>query len=378
MRINSTTAAAEAPDTSRRGPLRRDALGAQRRTAVNAVGTCAFLLVAVGVYLGGSGYTVFTFSMVAIFGLVAVSQEWLVGRAGQISLGAAAIMAVGAYTVYGVSGQPWAVFPIPLIMAALSGAAIGLVVGIPGVRFTGIYLMLSTLALQELVSFAGQWWQGLNYQGGFPIASPSLVGADLSSAKSFFLVTVIILGIALLALRGIYRSPAGRGWEAMRQSEIAASTLGVHNTRWKLVAFVGSSAMTAVGGALFGYLNNSVSYTNFTLDVSITLLLMVFIGGTGTLTGPLLGAVIIVYFPIEINRLTQLFPANSGAAAWVTAHEAVLADIAYGLMLMIVLLLERGGAFGLGARLLRLMSRMWQRRRGGHGIPALEGHRDHG
>ena len=136
--------------------------------------------------------------------------------------------------------------------------------------------------------------------------------------------------------------------------------------------------MTAVAGALFGYLNNSVSYTNFTLDVSITLLLMIFIGGTGTLTGPLLGAVIIVYFPIEIQRLTQLFPANSGAAAWVSTNEAVLAGIAYGLMLMIVLLFERGGTFGLGVRLLRLMRRMWRRQRGGYGVAALEGHRDHG
>ena len=238
MRINSTTAAKDAPDASSQEPPKQGMLGARHRMAVNAVGTCAFLLVAVGVYLAGSSYTVFTFSLVGIYGLVAVSQEWLVGRAGQISLGAAAIMAVGAYTVYAVGDQPWAVFPVPLIMAALSGAAIGLVVGIPGVRFIGIYLMLSTLALQELVSFAGQWWQGLNYQGGFPIASPSFLGTDLSSAKSFYLVTVIILGIALLVLRGIYRSPVGRGWEAMRQNEIAASTLGVHGTRWKLVAFV--------------------------------------------------------------------------------------------------------------------------------------------
>lgn len=338
-------------------PLRELRTMKVRRRRSDALGAAAFVLIVAWVYFDASDFNVYSFTLVGIFGLVAVSQEWLTGRAGQVSMGAAAIMASGAYAMELVHDQSWAVFPVPLLVAGAAGAAIGGVVGVAGLRFTGLYLLLATLALQVMVGEMGRRYQGVRYEGGFVVAPPKVAGIDFASSHAYFLLVATCLALVMLILRGIYRSPVGRGWEAMRQNEIAATALGVHAARWKLVAFIGSSSITAMAGALYGYLNYIISYSSFTLELSVTLLLMVFIGGRGTLCGPLLGAVTIVFFPVMVSRLTRAAP-SSGLTDWILTNEAHLASAAYGLMLMLVLLFERDGLFGLARRVVSFVARL--------------------
>jgi branched-chain amino acid transport system permease protein len=291
--------------------------------------------------------------LIAVYAIVTVSQEWLFGRAGLVSLGPAAIMAVGAFTTARLSVTDWAIFPIPILVSFVFGAFVGLLIGIPGLRFSGLYLMLTTLALQFIVSFAAQKYQSQDIvnQAGFTVKPPQWGSIELGTSRNLFITSVIILGLALVALTGIYRGVPGRVWNAMRQDEAAASVLGANLVRWKLLAFVGSSALTAVGGSLYAYQAGQVDYNSYSLDLGLALVVMVFIGGVGTLTGPILGAVVIVLMPLGVQHVADWFSGFPTLSDWLTLHEATVSNGVYGLVLLLVLLFERDGIFGLIRRL---------------------------
>ncbi|HVV08120.1 branched-chain amino acid ABC transporter permease [Amycolatopsis sp.] len=331
-------------------------------------GTVIYVVAALAIFLGGSDNLLYQGVLVAIYAIVTVSQEWLFGRAGLVSLGPAAIMAVGAFTTARLSAEGWGVFPVPLLVSFVFGGVIGLLIGIPGLRFSGLYLMLTTLALQFIVSFAAQRYQGLDHLAGFSVEPPHWGSLDLSTPQALFAIAAVVLGLVLAGLYALYRGVPGRIWNAMRQDEAAASVLGVHLVRWKLAAFVGSSALTAVGGSLFAYQAGQVTYAGFSLDLSLALVVMVFIGGVGTLTGPVLGALVIVLLPLGVNQLAGTLSGSGELASWLTLHEAVLANAIYGLVLLLVLLYERDGIFGLLRRLAHALLALGRRLR-----PAGEG-----
>jgi branched-chain amino acid transport system permease protein len=316
-------------------------------------GAAAFVIAVLAVFFGGSGYVLYEAVLVCIYAIVTVSQEWLFGRAGLVSLGPAAIMAVGAFTTATLSTEGWAVFPVPVLVSLVFGGVVGLIIGIPGLRFSGLYLMLTTLALQFIVAFAGQEYQGMNilHQAGIPVSPPHWGSLQLTSSRSLFVISAVILGLILLALSALYRGVPGRIWNAIRQDEAAASVLGVNVARWKVAAFIGSSALTAVGGSLYAYQSALADYNSYSLDLSLALVVMVFIGGVGTMTGPIIGAAVIVLLPLGVSQLAGTLSGFPSVSAWLTTNEAILANGAYGFVLLLVLLFERDGIFGLLRRL---------------------------
>jgi branched-chain amino acid transport system permease protein len=120
--------------------------------------------------------------------------------------------------------------------------------------------------------------------------------------------------------------------------------------RWKVTAFMGSSALTAVGGSLYAYQSLLTDYTSYSLDLSLALVVMVFIGGVGTMTGPIIGAAVIVLLPLGVSQLASSLAGFSTVSAWLATNEAIIANGAYGLVLLLVLLFERDGIFGLPHR----------------------------
>jgi branched-chain amino acid transport system permease protein len=336
---------------------------AVRLRSPRLAGSAAFVIAVLAVFFGGSGYVLYEAVLVCIYAIVTVSQEWLFGRAGLVSLGPAAIMAVGAFTTATLSTEGWAVFPVPVLVSLVFGGVVGLIIGIPGLRFSGLYLMLTTLALQFIVAFAGQEYQGMNilHQAGIPVSPPHWGSLQLVSSRSLFVISAVILGLILLALSALYRGVPGRIWNAIRQDEAAASVLGVNVARWKVAAFVGSSALTAVGGSLYAYQSALADYNSYSLDLSLALVVMVFIGGVGTMTGPIIGAAVIVLLPLGVSQLAGTLSGFPAVSAWLTTNEAILANGAYGFVLLLVLLFERDGIFGLLRRLslacLRLLRR---------------------
>jgi branched-chain amino acid transport system permease protein len=336
---------------------------AARLRSPRLAGAAAFVIAVLAVFFGGSGYVLYEAVLVCIYAIVTVSQEWLFGRAGLVSLGPAAIMAVGAFTTATLSTEGWAVFPVPVLVSLVFGGVVGLIIGIPGLRFSGLYLMLTTLALQFIVAFAGQEYQGMNilHQAGIPVSPPHWGSLQLASSRSLFVISAVILGLILLALSALYRGVPGRIWNAIRQDEAAASVLGVNVARWKVAAFIGSSALTAVGGSLYAYQSALADYNSYSLDLSLALVVMVFIGGVGTMTGPIIGAAVIVLLPLGVSQLAGTLSGFPAVSAWLTTNEAILANGAYGFVLLLVLLFERDGIFGLLRRLglggLRLLRR---------------------
>lgn len=346
---------------------------AARLRSPRLAGSAAFVIAVLAVFLGGSAYVLYEAVLVCVYAIVTVSQEWLFGRSGLVSLGPAAIMAIGAFTTATLSGEGWAVFPVPVLVSLVFGGIVGLIIGIPGLRFSGLYLMLTTLALQFIVAFAGQEYQGRNimHQAGIPVIPPHWGSLELASSRSLFLICAVILGLILLALSALYRGVPGRIWNAIRQDEAAASVLGVNVARWKVAAFIGSSALTAVGGSLYAYQSALADYNSYSLDLSLALVVMVFIGGVGTMTGPIIGAAVIVLLPVGVSQLAGSLSGLPAVSAWLTTNEAILANGAYGFVLLLVLLFERDGIFGLLRRLAVACLRLsrWVRAGGRSGRP---------
>jgi len=344
------------PAVSRRAARGRGRPWTPRRLWSLLGGPALFVVVALFVIYGQSGYGLYQASIVLVYCVVALGQEWLTGRAGQISLGAAAFMAIGAFVGARTAQQSWAPFPLPLLAAALAGGLVGIVIGLSSLRFRGLYLALSTLALQFFVQFAALEYQGGN-QGGVVPPIPKLFGYEFSEGRPFVILMVVIVGLLLLLLRGMYSRAPGRAWAALRQSEVASAVSGVDVMRWKLAAFAGSSAVIAVGGCLFAYLTGSATYQPYTIYLTVSVLVMVFVGGTGSMVGALLGAVLVGLLPYWIQDIGNEFADNPSVYAWFSVHGATLAIAVYGLALLLVLVFEREGLYGLLRRLWLLLLR---------------------
>lgn len=317
-----------------------------------------FVAVAAVVLLAGSDFVVFQATLITIYAVVALSQEWLFGRAGQVSLGAAALMAVGAYATALTSDKSAMPFPLPLLVSLVAGGLVGAVIALPGLRFRGLYLMLTTLALQFIVSFAAKKMQGLDHLSGYLVTIP----AWLAEPRHLLLLCLGVLAAVMLLLDGLYRSAPGRAWSAVRQNEVAAAVMGVSTVKWKVLAFIGSSAICSLGGGLYAMSLGNVDFNSFSLNLGLTIVVIVFVGGLGRILGPIVGAVFIGYLPIILDDVTRLLPATSSIATWVTPREALLASAIYGLLLLLVLLFERDGIAGLLARAGRWTQRRASRR----------------
>lgn len=321
-----------------------------------------FAALAITVLFTSNTLALYEVSLILVYSIAAVGQDWLVGRTGQISLGAAAFMAIGAFTTARLAVVSWAFFPIPLLVAGLFGGLVGLVVGVAGLRFRGLYLALSTLALQFVVSYLAQTYQGSNL-GGYPVQAPKIGSLVITAGRPFDALLMAVLGLFMLFLNGMFQRAPGRAWSAIRQNETAATVAGVEVTRWKLLAFIGSSAITAVAGGLLAYQSGNVTYEPFTLGLAVSVLVMIFVGGIGSLWGAVVGATLVTMLPFWIQSTTSDLAGIPSLSNWLSLNGSEVASALYGLALVLVLLFERRGIVGLLKRLGSRVSRIrsWSR-----------------
>jgi branched-chain amino acid transport system permease protein len=253
--------------------------------------------------------------------LAALGLNLLTGYAGQLSLGSAAFMAVGAFAAFNFDLRlPGLPLLLTIGLAGLSAAAVGLVFGLPSLRLRGFYLAVSTLAAQFFVTWALTKFAGFsNDSPSGVIDAPPLDVAGFSfatPAERYLFALTIVAVLTFLAYR-LVRSPTGRNFVAVRDNETAARIIGVPVLRTKLLAFALSSFVIGVAGALwaFAYLR-TVEPHGFNLDRSFQILFIVIIGGLATIRGAFFGAALIVVFPLVLSRVGQaLFGAvfDSGA-----------------------------------------------------------------
>src|SRR5688572_13229260 len=230
-------------------------------------------------------------SLVFIYGLCGLSLMVLAGYTGLVSLGHAAFLGIGAYAhVFFVQdlGVPW-VFSVALACAVT--AAVGVLVGLPALRMTGVYLTIATLAFALIIQEVFSRWDGVT--GGLkgkPVNKPALFGVSFASELAFYFLCLAVLIGALWLTANLLRSPTGRAWVAIRDSEIAAQSMGVNLAVYKTMAFGYSAALMGLAGALFAHKIGFLAPDIFSVLLSIQLLLMVVVGGLGSLHGAIYGA----------------------------------------------------------------------------------------
>ncbi|MEO6603685.1 MAG: branched-chain amino acid ABC transporter permease [Polyangiaceae bacterium] len=266
------------------------------------------LLLAVAVPLLGNDYL---FSAVLIpflvLSLAGLGLNILTGYTGQLSLGSAAFMAVGAFATYNFQLRlPWLPLLVSIALGGVMAALVGIFFGLPSLRIKGFYLIVSTLAAQFFVEWVltkFSWFSNDSSSG--VITAPRLIvaGWDFSAPAGRYLLTLIIVVALTWVARNLVRSQTGRNWMAVRDMDTAARVLGIPILRAKLQAFAVSSFYCGVAGALwaFAYLG-TVEPHGFDLDRSFQVLFIVIIGGLGSLSGSFIGAAFIVLLPILLSN----------------------------------------------------------------------------
>src|SRR5256885_16714897 len=248
-----------------------------------------------------SGYVLSQLQFICIYSIVGLGLMLLTGYTGQISLGHAAFLAVGAYTeaLLQAAGMP---LVVSLVSAALLSAAVGIIIGLPALRLKGIYLAIATFAFNVIVEEIITRWESLTGgSSGKSLRAIEVFGFRLSSPESFYYLCLALTVLAVLALINLLRSPTGRAFVAIRDSEVSASCMGINLAYYKTISFALSAALTGVGGALYAHKVGFISPEQFTLIQSIELVTIVIIGGVGSLHGAGMGAAFILLLAHAIS-----------------------------------------------------------------------------
>lgn len=240
-------------------------------------------------------YTVFLLSLLAVYALVSLGLNLLMGYTGQIAAGHAGFLAIGAYfTAIVGANLVWIPCPVILLLAGVFTGIIGFILGIPILRLKGFYIAMATLAFGVVVSeIILQWSSITGGDDGFSVPAARIGGfAFDSDLKLFYLIIPVTLVMTILA-KNIVNGYIGRAFIALRESEIAAQTIGIDLAKYKTIAFAISAFYTGVAGGLFAYLITFLSPDAFTIELSIDFIAMIVIGGMGSILGSIIGAVIL-------------------------------------------------------------------------------------
>jgi len=305
-------------------------------TPLQILAMLAVLLAAGGLVLSLNGYFVFVIAGVAMLAICGVGLNLLLGLTGQVSFGHVGFYAIGAYTVAILTGQAgwsfWAAWPVGALIAALLGGLLAL----PALRVKGPGLAMVTIAFGFIVEHGAVEWRALTggQNGLMGIAQPSLPGVE-GGERALALIALAVLGVALAAYARIARGSWGAAMRAVRDSETAAASIGVNPLVVKTVGFAFSAALAGLAGGLFAPLQGMVTPGMFSFLQSILFVLVVMIGGAGTVVGPVAGAVVVGLLPELLSSLENL------------------RLLCFGMLLLVVLWVAPTGMVGVVTDLLR-------------------------
>lgn len=299
----------------------------------------------------------------AYLAIAAGGLTLLTGFSGQLSLGHGAFLAVGAYTtaVLLQDGDP----PFPLVgvmaTAVVVTVVVGAVVGVAAARLRGPYVAGATLALAIAVPALARYVDGLGQEQGLHVLVPDVpswfdnavwyvTGHDVDPTSYVAYLGWIALIVTYILLANLMRSRVGRTWRALSNDDVAAELAGIRLGRARVIAFVVSTAAAGLAGAVMAMAVRVTAPSGFPVDLSVTLLSAIVLGGLGTLSGALIGSALLTFLPQAVT--------SWGTSAGLSdVRAAELAPVAYGLIMMAVVLLAPAGIVG-------SLHRAWWRRRG--------------
>ena len=292
---------------------------------INYIVIGALTLVLGAMTLAGNRFDnslLFLLEKMAISIILAVSLSLVVSFLGELSLGHAGFMCVGAYLGGKIAsllvpalGNGLVAFSISLVVGAAAAAICGVIIGIPALRLRGDYLAIVTLAFGEIVKTLFQNTSDESFGGTLGLDTPRY------DKKYLFLIAFVLVLIALAVIQNFIRSKHGRAVTAIRDNEIAAKATGINVTKYKLIAFTISAALAGVAGVLYSYSNYTVQSAKFDYNYSIEILVMVVLGGMGSINGSIIAATLITWL-------------NTWLPTVLTGEMAVLQNLLYALILI--------------------------------------------
>lgn len=281
--------------------------------------------------------------LIAVVG--ALGLNILVGNTGQISVGHAAFMSVGAYTAANLAVRLGLPFWITLPAGGLMAALIGALVGIPSLRIKGLYLAIATLASQLIIEWVINHTPAISggVQASIQVPRPVVFGYDVRTQGQLYFFLLFFAVIAIVGAINIVRSRIGRAFIAIRDQDIAAEIIGINIFRYKLIAFAISSFYAGVCGVLYTYYFGIANYEAFQIVVSVDYLAMIIIGGLGSVLGSILGAIFVTMLPIAIRLFVEAFGSHIWETGALSAVAASMRLIIFGFLIILFLVVEPEG-----------------------------------
>ena len=292
--------------------------------------------------------------LVAIFGIIALGLNLLLGHTGQLSLGQAAFYGIGAYASAVFSTSFGLSFWLAMPASGLFSGLIGYLLGFASLRLKGHYLAMATLGFGIIISVVIlEWTEVTGGPGGFPgIPPPKVGGFIFDTDTEYYYLVWFIFGLLFLLARNLVNSRIGRALSAIHENEMVASVIGVDVSSYKLKVFTLSAIYAGIAGSLFAHFSRMIGPASFSFEVSLTLVCMVLVGGLGRVWGSLIGVVALLLMPEALRYIAAFSFIPEGVRMALTDYTYHL--IAYGLLLVtFVIFLPTGIAGGL--------ERIWRR-----------------
>lgn len=285
-------------------------------------------------------YWISLLNMIGIYIIASLGLNLLSGYTGQVSLGHAALFGIGAYSSAIFTVALKCSFWLALPVSGLISAIVGVVIGLPALRLKGLYFAISTMGFGFIVEeIIIQWESVTNGVNGLLVNRPSIGSFEFSTDESYYYIIYLLVIIVTVIFQNILRTPTGRAFIAIRDSEIAAESMGINLAEFKTKAFGISAFFTGLAGALFAHFMLFIGPENFDLMVSISFLVMILVGGMGSVHGSVFGAIFVAALP-EMISLSKDYIPN------IIAEQAGLQAAVYGLILLIFIRFEPLGLYG--------------------------------
>ena len=295
-----------------------------------AVVTIVFAILSMGGALSSS--TLYLLEKIAIAILLTVSLSVVVGFLGELSLGHAGFMCVGAYLGGKVTCLLEPMFDngilnliISLLVGGIVAAICGFIIGLPALRLKGDYLAIVTLAFGEIVRSLFMNSSDESFGGALGLETPRY------DKYVLFIIAFVLVLVCLAIIQNLIRSKHGRAITSIRDNEIAARATGINVTKYKLAVFIIAAFFAGIAGVLYSYSNYTVQSTKFSYNYSIEILVMVVLGGMGNINGSIIAATLITYLDVKLQTI-------------LTGNLAVLQDLLYALVLIIIVIYNNAPA----------------------------------
>ena len=296
---------------------------------VIAVLTVVFTLLSFSGALKSSD--VYLLEKIAIAIMLAVSLSMVVGFLGELSLGHAGFMCVGAYLggktaviLEPVLGE-YPTLLVSLIVGGIVAALFGVIIGLPALRLRGDYLAIVTLAFGEIVRSVFMNSSSESFGGSLGLNTPRF------DKNTLFVIALVLVLACLAVTQNLIRSKHGRAITSIRDNEIAAKATGINVTKYKLIVFTVSSFFAGIAGVLYSYSNFTVQSSKFSYTYSIEILVMVVLGGMGSINGSIIAATLITFLDVKLQTI-------------LTGNLAVLQDLFYALILIVLVIYRNAPA----------------------------------